>query len=148
MNYESVTSKSDIDQLLGKKSQYGDFEYSYGNETISLLKNNFDLPDSLYLLVKDGEKFAGFVSCDRDWWEDNCFFLREIFVDETYQGQGIGRELMARCVDHAQKRNALILVTQTAFENIPMQKLCESFGFQKWDNPRWQEGITYKLFLK
>jgi GNAT superfamily N-acetyltransferase len=95
--------------------------------------------------VSDEGKFVGFVSCDRDWWEDNRFFLREIFVSPDYQGQGVGRYLMQRCIDHARAHGAVELVTQTAYENIPMQQLCEKSGFVRWNNPQWTEGITYKL---
>jgi len=28
-----------------------------------------------------------------------------------------------------------------------MQKLCAKFHFQKWDNPKWKEGITYKFMF-
>ena len=148
MNYELVTLKSEIDQLLGKKSRHDDFEYLYGEETIELLKNNFDLPDSLYVLVTDNDKFVGFVSCDRGWWESDCYFLREIFIDPAHQGKGIGRTLVSMCIEHTRNNNAHTLVTQTAFENIPMQKLCEAFSFKEWDNPQWKEGITYKLVIK
>jgi hypothetical protein len=32
---------------------------------------------------------------------------------------------MKKCVNHAMENNAEFVVTQTAFENIPMQRLCE-----------------------
>ena len=147
MEYIPVGNKNELDDLLGRESHYRNFTYRYELPTIELLKSNFDLPDSLYLWVKDQGKFAGFLSCDRDWWEEDCFFLREIFVDPAQQGKGVGKELINRCIEHARANKAHTLVTQTAFENIPMQKLCELFGFQQRENPQWQEGITFKLAL-
>ncbi len=142
-----ITDITTIRTLLGKSSQYQDFVYVYQGDTIELLERNFTLPDSLYLMVTDTDTFVGFVSCDRDWWEENRFFLREIFVSPDYQGQGVGSYLMNRCINHARAHYALELVTQTAFENIPMQQLCEKNGFVRWPNPQWSEGITYKLGL-
>jgi GNAT superfamily N-acetyltransferase len=143
--YKNITNAQDIEQLLGKSSHYNDFTYSYTDDTINLLKRNFSLPDSLYILVQDNDTFVGFVSIDKDWWEENSFFLREIFVESSYQGQGVGQSLMNKCISHAKEHGANQLVTQTALDNIPMQKLCEKNGLVRWDNPQWQEGITYKL---
>lgn len=52
---------------------------------------------------------------------------------------------MSMCVEHARDKGAVGVVTETAFDNIPMQKLCEKLGFKKWENPQWKKGITYKL---
>jgi len=148
MEYVPVATASELNLLLGKESRFNDFVYSYEKETVEMLKQNFTLSDSLYLWVHDGDTFAGFVSCDKDWWEADSFFLREIFIDLSYQGRGIGTELGRRCMQHAKAHGATTLVTQTAFDNIPMQHLCTSLGFVPWENPHWDAGITYKLLLK
>ncbi|TAN33022.1 GNAT family N-acetyltransferase [Patescibacteria group bacterium] len=71
--------------------------------------------------------------------------VREILVDLNFQKQGFGKQLMSMCVEHARDKGAVGVVTETAFDNIPMQKLCEKLGFKKWENPQWKKGITYKL---
>ncbi len=147
ITYQNLTTTDELDILLGKESRYKDFHYLYETETIDLLKRNFTLVNGLYLFALHDAAFAGFVSCDTDWWEPNCFFLRELFVSPDFQGQKIGFTLVQKCIDHAKLHNAEKLITQTAHENIPMQTLCESFGFKKWDNPRWDDGINYKLSL-
>jgi RimJ/RimL family protein N-acetyltransferase len=146
--YRELATSDELNILFGKESCYKDFCYRYDEDTVNLLKKNFSLVDSLYLFALQDDVFAGFVSCDIDWWEPKSFFLREIFVGSKYQGNHIGTTLVQKCIDHAKKHGAHTLVTQTAYENIPMQKLCISFGFTKWENPRWKEGITYKLPLK
>jgi len=98
-------------------------------------------------MAKQDETFAGFCSVDSYWWEDDYFFLREIFVEPTFQQKGIGLELIQRCIAHAEKMGAMGIVTETAFENIPMQKFCTKCGFAEWNNPEWKEGITYKLLF-
>lgn len=138
-----IIDEKEIDLLLNKSS----FNYTYDQLTIDSLKKLFKLKNSLYLLAKSGEEFVGFCSTDRDWWEDNHFFLREILVNPNYQKLGIGQQLMERCIKHAKDNSAVGVVTETANDNYPMQKLCEKLSFAKWENPQWKEGITYKLLF-
>ncbi|MFA6305419.1 MAG: hypothetical protein WC651_01660 [Candidatus Gracilibacteria bacterium] len=57
-----ITSPQSLDFLLGKPS----FDYTYTQATIDLLKKNFKLKDSLYLIAKEGAEFVAFCSIDRD----------------------------------------------------------------------------------
>lgn len=150
MNNIIISTMRDVEEieiLRNKSGKYNDFTYTYEEPTLDLLKKNFDLPDSLYLIAKKDDQFVGFCSIDRDWRESACFMIREIFIDPNFQKQGIGEKLMGRCIEHAKKNRAIGVVTETAFENIPMQKLCAKFHFQKWNNTEWKEGITYKLIF-
>jgi len=141
INYTIIKDVEEIEVLRNKSS----FEYKYDQSTIELLKKNFVLEDSLYILAKKDEEFVAFCSVDRDWWEDNYFFIREILVSPNFLKQNIGTEIMNRCINHAKEKNATGIVTETALNNIPMQKLCSNIGFKKWDNPHWKEGITFKI---
>jgi len=138
-----MADEKEIELLRDRQS----FDYTYDKVTIDSLKEHFRLKDSLYLLAKNKDEFVAFCSIDRGWWEENFFFIREILVDANYQKFGLGNELMARCLNHAKEKGARGVVTETAFDNYPMQKLCEKLGFAKWDNPQWQTGITYKLLF-
>jgi predicted N-acetyltransferase YhbS len=135
-----IKDEKEIEFLSGKSS----FNYTYDKATIDSLKKHFAMKDSLYLIAKKGAEFVAFCSMDRDWWEENFFFIREILVDPTYKKQGIGKTLISKCVEHAKNKKAIGVVTETAFENSPMRNLCEGFGFKEWENPQWKEGITYK----
>jgi len=75
------------------------------------------------------------------------FFIREILVDKKFRWLNIWTELFDKCIIHAKKLNAIWVVTETAFDNIPTQKLCEKFWFIKWDNLEWKDWITYKLIF-
>ncbi len=141
ISYSIIKEAQEIEILRNKAS----FNYTYDQATIESLKKHFALKDSLYILANSNGEFVAFCSTDRDWWEDNYFFIREILVDPNFQKLGLGQELMKRCIEHAKKNGAIGIVTETAFENIPMQKLCAKFQFQEWVNPQWKEGITYKL---
>jgi inorganic pyrophosphatase len=139
--YSVVKSVEEIEILSGKES----FHYIFDDELLHLLQRNFALKDSLYILAKHTDKFSGFCSMDRDWREENYFFIREIVVDSSFQKCHVGSTMFEKCIDHAKNCGAMGIVTETAFDNIPMQKLCEKFGFQKWNNEEWKDGVTYKL---
>ncbi len=143
INYSKIKEAKEIEILRNKTS----FNYIYEDKAIESLKKHFTLNDSLYIIAKNNGKFVAFCSIDRGWWEDGYFFIREILVDSCFQKRNIGSEIMGRCIAHAKKKRAIGVVTETAFENIPMQKLCTKLGFKKWDNPKWKEGITYKLMF-
>lgn len=147
IDYSVITSPEEINILHGKTAQYRSLNIQYDNETIQYLKDHLLDEDSLYLFAKEDTSFAGFCSIDSDWWEKDFFFLREIYVEPRLHQQGIGSELMQRCIAHAQHCEAKGVVTETVFDNVPMQELCKKFGFEEWENPEWKEGITYKLLF-
>lgn len=145
ITFNKVKNKEEIDILYKIEWKYKDFIYKYDDETINFLKENLKNYDSFYLIVKENNNFIAFISTDSKWWEKQSFFIREIIVDEKYRKHKIGKTLMKKCIEYAKSNNAEQVVTQTAFENIPMQKMCEKLGFKKWENPKWNKWITYKL---
>jgi len=143
--FSVMKDENEIEILRNISSKYKNFIYTYDQPTIDLLKKNFRLKDSFYIIAKQNHVFVGFCAIDRDWWEDGYFFIREIIVDSKFQKQGIGEKIMDMCIEYAREKKATGVVTETAFENLPMQKLCAKLHFEKWNNPKWKEGITYKL---
>ena len=145
--YSTITDPEEIEILRDKTSQYNDLVLSYNQKTVDLLKKNFNLKDSLYIIAKKNNEFVGFCSIDKDWWEDGFFMIREIFVNPNFQNQGVGEEIMGMCIEHARNKKAVGVVTETDFRNIPMQGLCKKFNFKEMNNPHWKEGVTYKLLF-
>jgi ribosomal protein S18 acetylase RimI-like enzyme len=145
--YSKITNPEEIEILSGKTFQYNDLILSYSQKTIDLLKKNFNLKDSLYIIAKQSNEFVGFCSIDKDWWEDGFFMIREIFINPNLQKQGVGEKIMGMCIEHARNKKAVGVVTETDFRNIPMQGLCKKFNFKEMDNPHWKDGITYKLLF-
>ncbi|MBU0766994.1 GNAT family N-acetyltransferase [Patescibacteria group bacterium] len=145
IEYFTITKPEDIDVLRGKTAQFRSLNIQYDDETLQYLKDHLLDEGNLYLIAKEKYAFAGFCSIDSDWWGKGFLFLREIYVEPRLHKQGIGSELMRRCIVHAQNCGVEGIVTETAVENVPMQKLCKKFGFEEWENTEWKEGITYKL---
>src|SRR5215472_8774339 len=61
-----------------------------------------DDPDGLWL-AEDAGEILGFAL---SWICGDLWFLAELFVSPGHQGRGIGRELLKRTLDHAQKSGA------------------------------------------
>ena len=145
--FQEILDVNEINILSHQRSLFWDFLYQYDEETLDFLKSHITDDESYYLLVKEKNNFVAFISTDREWREKNSFFIREIFIHPDFQKKKLGVILMNKCIDHAKKHHARRVITQTAFENIPMQKLCEGLGFRKWENSEWKEWITYRLCL-
>lgn len=96
--YRKVKNKEEIDILYKKSSTYNDFVYGYDTETINFLKKNFDWKNNLYLIAEKDNIFAWFISVDDEWWEENWYFIREIFIEPRFQKNKIWETLMKKCI--------------------------------------------------
>lgn len=154
MEIAPILAVEDINVLRGQRSCVRGFVYKYGNEregedeTLHLLRKNFTRTNSLYLMAQERDMFAGFCAIDTDWREDGYAFLREIFIHPDFQRRGIAEECIRRCMLHTQNLGLKGIVTETAFENTPMQHLCAKLGFKPWNNPEWNDGVTLKLLFE
>lgn len=61
-----------------------------------------DDPDGLWVAENDGT-ILGFAW---SWVSGNLWFLAQLFIDPSQQGQGIGNELMKRTLEHARQSGA------------------------------------------
>lgn len=148
--YRIISNPEELNVLRGKKSKWGDFCYAYDDRTIDMLKKKISLPDSLYIMVTDEKgAFVAFCATDRDWREQDYFFLRELFVVPTYHGRGIGMELIKRIMMHARQKRAVGVVAEADFENARAKGIYGKMGFDEWETPQWgglqgENRITYK----
>jgi phosphinothricin acetyltransferase len=55
-----------------------------------------------------------------------------IYVAESRRGQGLGRTLLARAIEHAPTIGIRVLLGYIFAHNQPSLQLFEKFGFEKW----------------
>tara|TARA_B100001063_G_C16675446_1_gene508794 strand:- start:250 stop:714 length:465 start_codon:yes stop_codon:yes gene_type:complete len=107
-------------------------------------------PES-YVIEKSGEIF--FALCDQRAigtaamipFSDDIFELAKMSVKKRFQGKGVGKLLLKRCIQFAQERNAkeIFLLTNDILK--PALNLYLSCGFvikNNYDDERYERGNT------
>ncbi|HIE5374486.1 TPA: GNAT family N-acetyltransferase [Proteus mirabilis] len=91
--------------------------WGYSSDFIEMCRDELtlkeaDFVNSLILVAKNNEKYCGFVQLK---FNDNAGQgeLEKLFVAPSFIGQGIGKTLYERAVEHARKMNVkeLVLIT-------------------------------------
>jgi putative acetyltransferase len=81
----------------------------------------------IFMALVDGEPVA---CCALVRMSDNTMELAKMAVDERFQGQGIGRAVLAACIDYARLKKMRRLYLETNHTLTPAIKLYESMGFR------------------
>ena len=83
--------------------------------------------------------------------KDKVFELSKMAVDINYQGLGIGRKLINRCIDFAKNKGTKEVFLITNDKLAPALELYKSSGFEldeDYDDNRYKRGNTkMKLLL-
>lgn len=150
MKYFQITNKEELNILKGKSAQYKDLNFSFSDKYLQSLKDLLDEKNVFQMFAKDDSgTFAGYIASAEKAIRPNFLWIVELFIDQKYQGQGVGSSLLKQTIQEAKKKNLDGLITQTESENIPAQNLYKKMGFVEIDNPEWKEGITFQLkFVK
>lgn len=72
---------------------------------------------NLIITAWDGEKLVGISRAVTDWVY--CTYLSDLAVDQAYQKQGIGRELIRHTRDAAPQANLILLAAPAAVDYYP-----------------------------
>lgn len=59
------------------------------------------------------------------------WILNDLFVDEAYRKQGVGRQLIHIAMDFAKAQGATFVQLETAVDNVNAQHLYEAVGFEQ-----------------
>lgn len=144
-----VCTLEDLDQImeLQEKICQGMGEHPDWFADTSREDNAWFLEEpNLLLGVFDGDRLAayGSIGFEEDapgsmgWefgWDEEtvrrCALLDTIVVDEDYRGQGLQRELICRCVEHAAGvKSGCIVLTTIAPDNIYSLRNAQAEGFE------------------
>ena len=99
---------------------------------IQFLKERISNKESVILIAKDGENYAGFtqlypifssVGMKRMW------LLNDLYIDKTYRRKGIGKALVEAAQNLVRETNASALLLETDTSNTQAQQLYLNTGF-------------------
>ncbi len=86
----------------------------------------------VFVAVLDG-RIVGWVSLSR--WSDRCAYSEtaevSAYVDASFRGRGVGRQLMEAIDKEAQGCGLHTLIARIVEGNEPSLRLCVSFGFER-----------------
>lgn len=87
--------------------------------------------NSLTFVIKDekGHIIAGALGYTFRWWQGSDYYIKEFFVKESVQGQGIGSRFIEEIEEHLGELglNAVWLMTE---RNFPAYRFYEKNGFR------------------
>lgn len=72
----------------------------------------------------------------------NHTLIKELYIDPFFQGQGIGKKLMANCLKHARLAKASPVFLWVLEENQKALSFYESFGFHPTGKQEFEPGTT------
>ena len=146
-----------------KKEYKSDFEtlnlqwikkyFKVEEEDSRILKNPesyvIDGGGQIFFALKDGKAIG---TAAMVLTKEKIFELSKMAVDSRYQGLGIGRMLINKCIGFAKKQSADEIFLITNDQLLPAMELYYSSGFEldeDYDDNRYERGNTkMKLLLK
>ena len=87
------------------------------------------LPEPVAYGAFYGDALLGVMSLGMEDW-NNRLRIAELWVDEAYRHQGVGKALMAKAMDFARQKQARALVLETQSCNEPAIRFYLSCGFR------------------
>lgn len=78
--------------------------------------------------LEDGEIIAFVETSDESW--NNRMRIANLWVEERHRYQGLGKQLMAKAIERAQKANQRAVVLETQSCNDPAIRFYRSCGFE------------------
>lgn len=92
-----------------------------------MLKRRFENPNYIGIIALLNEMQIGF----QDGIVNNDILeLNEIYVDEKYRSQGVGKRLLEEIILMAKSRSIKRITFNTESDNLAIRKLAEKMGFK------------------
>ena len=94
-------------------------------------------PAASGVVEHDGALVAALLAVHRAPWDDTPDgpFITDLFTDPGYRRRGLGRALMARCLDAVHRSARRCAALRVESENAPAVRLYQSFGFRPYAPP-------------
>lgn len=92
--------------------------------------------ESVVLAAFEGSEAAGFLQLYplfSSWYCKRQWFLSDLYVDERFRERGIGKHLVAACIDFAKRGGARAILVELPFSEPHLVKFYGELGFTKDD---------------
>lgn len=118
------------------------FEEAYN---LRVLSTELEDPDSETYFIMHEEEIAGFLKVN---WEnaqterelENAFEIQRLYVLQTYQGFGLGKQLFEFALEHAEKNGFSWAWLGVWEHNTKAQVFYYRYGFEKFSQHRFMVG--------
>ena len=128
------------------------FEEAYN---LRVLSTELEDPDSETYFIMHEEEIAGFLKVN--WGNaqterelENAFEIQRLYVLQTYQGFGLGKQLFEFALEHAEKNGFSWAWLGVWEHNTKAQVFYYRYGFEKFSQQRFMVGqkVDTDLLLK
>ena len=118
------------------------FEEAYN---LRVLSTELENPDSETYFIMHEEEIAGFLKVN--WGNaqterelENAFEIQRLYVLQTYQGFGLGKQLFEFALEHAEKNGFSWAWLGVWEHNTKAQAFYNRYGFEKFSQHRFMVG--------
>lgn len=115
--------RSDLDEILGLEREIFDSLNISKTELEDLIKND------IVLVYKKKNKIKGFVMIEIYGEKDKNCFIRNLGVEKSERGKGIGKKLLLKGLQEAKRRNVVNSMLWVDRENKIARNLYEKVGY-------------------
>ena len=119
-------TNNDVTSLMGLEKEAFPIDH-WSQESFQRILDE-KLPSEHIVVIKDRGQVIGYVFITT---EDDVPCVGSIAVLKAYQGKGLGRKLFSYALDQLKNSGASRIVIQTRIDNVSMQDMAGTFGFEK-----------------
>ena len=120
-------------------------EYFEDAYNLRVLSTELENPDSETYFIMHEEEIAGFLKVN--WGNaqterelENAFEIQRLYVLQTYQGFGLGKQLFEFALEHAEKNGFSWAWLGVWEHNTKAQAFYNQYGFEKFSQHRFMVG--------
>lgn len=142
MKYSIATSKEEYEEAKKLFTEYAawlNIDLCFQNFTKELdeIEKMYATDSGGIFLCVDDDKYIGCSAIRR--MDDTTCELKRMWVQQNYQGKGIGEELLKKCIDLAQQLNYKTIRLDTLSRLQPAIQLYKKYSFEEttsyYNNP-------------
>src|SRR5215469_7349962 len=133
-----TATPADLDAVVPLFDAYRQFFTGKPDVGVSrdFLGERLERNESVVLAAFQGDEAAGFLQLYplfSSWYCKRQWFLSDLYVDERFRERGVGKHLVAACIDFAKRGGARAILVELPFSEPHLVKFYGELGFTKDD---------------